>query len=417
MTSDSKHFLSGRKVIVAGAGIAGLSFVISLFKDWDSTIPPPEVVVVDADGRDESINRWPYHIQLNGEDADSPLVGLQSWGLLDTVQSKATKLANPDATMHVWDKTWKPLLTMHPKKHDGLPTSSVRLSRSNLLTILIEAAGAHTKIHWSTSVQNIERLSSGQWSVSLLDKASSATSQQECDLLIAADGDESTIRKILRPKDVSKNTGHIALGGLVEFGSKEAIPAPLTNDFGIVVSGDGAAAAVTHFNNDGSLIWTLIKPEKEPYPEYNKKDATEFEGLMKDARTWSKNVEEPLNTFIDKTLQENSFKRPVREREAFTHSSADLKGVIFIGEANRLISTYLSNGGALAIRDGIELAAALVSSESLDAATAKYDKTAIVRANKSTKQSRETMTTAHLSGWKWTVAKTALAAGGYLSGK
>lgn len=420
MASDPTHFLSGRRIVVGGAGLAGLSFVISLFKFWDAAIPPPEIVLVEADSRDESINRWPYELQLSGEHDDSPLVGFQEQGLLDAVLTSAAVRANPDAAMHIWDKAWKSLIAFKPKTREGMPTSSVRISRAALLALMIAAVEANTKITWATSVHGVERLPDGTVRVSLLDKVSGAVSEEVvCDLLVAADGDESAIRKAMRPDDVSANTGHITIGGFVDFGDKASIPAPLADDFGIVVGGDGVAAVVAHVNHDGRLVWSVVKEEKKTPPRdaYDNTDAAAFAALMEEARAAAKNIGAPLADLIDRTEQGTSFARPPREREPFGHANApELRGVIFVGEANRLVSSYAGSGGALALRDGIELARALIGGGSLEEATAAYDTTALARSNRAMKQARDTMNTAHLSGWKWTITKTALSTGGFLTG-
>ncbi|OAA48323.1 Monooxygenase, FAD-binding protein [Beauveria brongniartii RCEF 3172] len=417
MTSDSKHFLSGRKVIVCGAGLGGLTFVLSLLKFWNAAVPTPEVVIVDADGREESINRGLYDLQLNADTEESALVGLRDLGLYDAVVAQAVTRNNPDSTMHVWDKSWKSLMTIKPKVMEGFSTGGVRIRRTDLLALLIEAVEARTKITWRTSVQDAKRLPDGTLRVSLLDKTSGAASQEECALLVAADGDDSTLRNIFRPKDVTKLTGHVGIGGQVDFGDKASVPAPLTSDFGIVVGGDGVASAVVQLNNDGKLLWSIFKEEKTPRAAYDNTDVAAFKALLDEARTSSKSIADPLPSLIGKTRQETSFARAVRERDAFGHDAPELRGVIFIGDANRLVSVYINNGGGLAIRDGISLAQELVGQKSLEAATATYDKAALARSTASIKSGRKTMDTAHLSGWKWSVAKTALSAGGFLAGK
>lgn len=417
MTTDSKHFLSGRKIIVSGAGLGGLTFVLSIFKFWDAAIPPPEVVIVDSDGRDESINRWPYELQLNAESEESALVGLRDLGLLDAIVNKATIQTNPDAVMNVWDKSWKALMVIKPKTVEGFAKPGVRITRTALLRILIEAVEGQTKIRWGTSVQDAKRLPNGQVQVSLLDKASGAATQEECDLLVAADGDGSTIRKIFRPKDVSKPTGYICMGGRSEFGSKTNLPDPIAIDNGIIVSGEGVAGVIVHVNDEGRVLWAIYKEEKTPRAEYDPKDAAAFKDLIEEARKSSKSIAEPFNSVIDKTVQDTTFVRTVVERDAFSHESPDLRGIIFIGDANRCPSSYINNGGSLAIRDGINLAKQLVDQKSLDAARDAYDKVMMPLATGSIKAGRQTMNTAHLSGWKWTMARTALSAGGFLAGK
>ncbi|OAA73867.1 Monooxygenase, FAD-binding protein [Cordyceps fumosorosea ARSEF 2679] len=422
MAPDAKHFLSGRTVFVCGAGISGLTFVLSLLQQWDPAVPAPsEILLVDTDDRAASIARGAYDLQLNADTEEAPLVGLRDLGLLDAVLARATTRTNPDAVMHVWDKSWKSLTTIKPKVVESFAgTPGVRIRRAALLEILVEAVEARTTIRWGTAVQDAQRLPDGTLRVSLLEKASGAASQRDCDLLVAADGDESTLRRVFRPNDDTKPIGYIAMGGQVDFGDATSAPAPLTRDFGIIVGGDGVASAVVQLNNAGKLLWSVFKEEKKaPAGDaYDNTSAAAFQALLDEARATSKNIAEPLPTLIAKTKQETSFRRPVREREAFGHEAAALRGVVFLGDANRHVSVYMNNGGALAVRDGIDLARALVAQPaSVEAATAAYDKTALPRSTKSIKAGRQTMNTAHLSGLKWTLAKTALSAGSFFSGQ
>lgn len=417
MAAGSKHFLSGRKVVVSGAGLAGLSFIISLFKSWDASIPPPEILVVEAQGREECIHRWKHEIQLLADVEDAALVGIREQGLLDSVMAKACLRNDESSTMHIWDKSWKSIISFKPKVYEDMPTAGIRIPHNDLLAILVAAVEAHVKISWQTPVESVERLSDGRVRVSLLDKTGGSQLQEECDLLIAADGEESIARKTFRPDDVSKATGNVFYGGFVEYGDDANIPAPVTKDFGILVGGDGVAAVLSHMTDKGKLMWLVGKEDKQPRAAYDNTDPEAFKALREEVLVASKNIAEPLASIINSTLQENSFVRPALEREPFGHDSPDLRGIIFVGEANRRISPYSGTGGSLALRDGVDLANALIREASLESATNAYDKLALARAQKATKAARDTMGAAHASGWKWTITKTALAAGGFLKGK
>ncbi|KAI0126283.1 hypothetical protein BJ170DRAFT_702241 [Xylariales sp. AK1849] len=91
------HFFSGKKTIVAGAGMAGLAFVASLRKQWNPGLPPPEIVIHNCD---------------NGE--------------------------------------------FKPAK--GLPTSGIRIARKDLRQPLVDAVSASTEISWGTSCISATRL-------------------------------------------------------------------------------------------------------------------------------------------------------------------------------------------------------------------------------------------------------------------
>lgn len=218
MAAKQAHFLEGKKIIVAGAGIAGLAFVVALQKQWDPSLQAPEIVVYDRDIRDLSIKREGYSLSLNGADKDGGLLAMRQLGLLD----EALKCAVPGldrmgGSFKVWDSDWNDQLTIRLRPHGGLPTSGIRIARKDLRNILIAAAEGATSITWGTSCVVAQRLENGRIRVQLDSEDGSAPRENECDLLIAADGARSKLRASLRPKDQLRYAGAIQIGGSARF--------------------------------------------------------------------------------------------------------------------------------------------------------------------------------------------------------
>lgn len=60
MTAPPGQFLAGKRIIVAGAGFAGLAFVLALDQLWQSaTLDRPEVLLYEENGRDEPYKMTP----------------------------------------------------------------------------------------------------------------------------------------------------------------------------------------------------------------------------------------------------------------------------------------------------------------------------------------------------------------------
>lgn len=57
MDAETRHFLEGKTIVVAGAGVAGSALVIGLRKLWDPALKPPTIVVYDRDPCDPALCR------------------------------------------------------------------------------------------------------------------------------------------------------------------------------------------------------------------------------------------------------------------------------------------------------------------------------------------------------------------------
>jgi 2-polyprenyl-6-methoxyphenol hydroxylase-like FAD-dependent oxidoreductase len=60
------HFLEGKDIVVAGAGVAGIAFAITLKQQWGENGRPPRVVVYDRDEREVDLRRQGYSQTLSG---------------------------------------------------------------------------------------------------------------------------------------------------------------------------------------------------------------------------------------------------------------------------------------------------------------------------------------------------------------
>ncbi|KAM4057307.1 monooxygenase [Hirsutella rhossiliensis] len=208
MEKSESHFLAGKKIIVAGSGIAGLSFVIALRRLWDPALDPPEVIIYDRDGRRIGPDREGYSLALHGLDGDGGLVACRDLGLLDAVLGRAGARADGSTSYKIWD--------------EGLADGRIRVHLS------------------ATNGPGVSRT-------------------DDCDLLIAADGAHSKVRASFRPDDEPEYNGTVLVGGVGRF--VDGVPSTL-NHWGMVVSGQGIGYFFAPVDDTG-LLWVLSQPQPE----------------------------------------------------------------------------------------------------------------------------------------------------------
>jgi 2-polyprenyl-6-methoxyphenol hydroxylase-like FAD-dependent oxidoreductase len=183
MATNPGQFLSGKKIIVAGGGIAGFAFVIALRKLWDVSLPPPQITVFERDQREPDPQREGYSLSLNGTDKDGGLVALQDLGLLqETLACSIFELGKGGFKM--WDNTWKELIAISAKGcYESIPVGTMRIARRDLRRLVIEhAEKAGATIHWNSMCTGVNKLDSGLVEVTVTDLQGGST-KHDCDLL------------------------------------------------------------------------------------------------------------------------------------------------------------------------------------------------------------------------------------------
>lgn len=387
---SKEHFLSGKKVIVAGSGIAGMCFVSALHKQWDPAIPPPEIVVYDRDPKEIDQTREGYSLSLNGRSANDGLVAFRDLGLLDQVLEHS--LTGPDSvrSFRLWDANFSSLLELSFQPYDGLPTAGIRIQRKALRKVLrddVERLGV--TMRWETACTSAERLENGRIRVTLQSPSSEDT--DACDLLVAADGAHSKIRAALRPDDILSYAGAVQMGGVAKF--HNGIPSPVDKSWGMVITGQGVGLFAS-IVDDTSVVWALSRNEAEARPKAAPDEGPE---LLNEASEIGSMIKGPFPELLDATDPSTVFTLASWDKEPFRHDDA-LRGVVFIGDSNHAVSPFAGNGANLALKDGWDLAAQLCHGRSLDDAVSAYDELAVPRAVKTLKTSHQRIGMAHCSG-------------------
>lgn len=268
-----------------------------------------------------------------------------------------------------------------------------------------EAAGAN--IHWGTACTGARRLESGKIQVQLANPDGAGVRQEECDVLIAADGAHSKVRASLRPDDTLQYAGAILIGGTSRF--PNGIPQPLDDSWGLQVSGQGICCFYSKVDED-SIVWGIAQLEEEKRSVPKVLSAEEVEAMKKEALERGHMLKEPFKTCVEATETANTFMLPAMDKQPFAHNAA-LRGVVFLGDANHAVSPFAGNGANLALKDGWDLAAGLCDCDSIDAAVTAYDAISIPRAVKTLKTSHQRIKNGHASGLHYQLLRAGLAVG------
>jgi 2-polyprenyl-6-methoxyphenol hydroxylase-like FAD-dependent oxidoreductase len=399
-------FLAGQKIIIAGAGLAGLSFAIALQKQWSAskTNPgpspsPPTIVIYERDPAPRSTDREGYSLSIRSDPYSGGMQALRSLGLLEPVLRASLTGHNPPSGsgFAIWDKDWNELLKLKLKdSNPELPVPSMRIARKALRQILIDAISPNDVIHWDVACTSAAQLdNSGRVQVQLSNGDTDA-----CDLLIAADGANSKIRAALRPLDALSFAGAVCITGEASF--SDGIPATLTHDWGTVVGAGGVslfAAPVTDERAVWSLSYLAASPRESVKPPLSLQQAKE---LRQEVLDRGRAIAAPFETLVYATDPAMVTVFNARDKQPFAHVGGDGEcgRVVFIGDSNHAMSPFAGNGANMALMDGWDLAEELCSSASLVDALRKYDAKSMPRSKKAISMSHWSIDMAHAQGWR-----------------
>lgn len=387
--------------------MSGLAFAITLRQKWNHQHEAPTVTVYDRDERQVQGKRQGYSLSLNGMDKDGGLAALNDMGLLDSIMD-ASVLGADGRYFKMWDQNWTELIGIKQKPYGDLPTANLRIARSELRKVLIEAAERlDINIKWGVQCTGAERQEDGRYQVQLSGGTDDTTT---CDVLIAADGAHSKIRKCFRPDDTLQYAGAVQIGGQTRF--PNGIPDPVNSAWGMILSGQGYACFVSPVDED-SIVWAMSCKEDTVRRRPSEITSTEAEALIKEALRWGEGWKEPFETIVKSTDPSTMFIIPAMDKQPFNHEDVP-SGVIFIGDSNHAVSPFAGNGANTALKDGCDLAEQMCKGDSLETAIAVFDRLSVPRAVKTLQTSHSRIGLAHAQGIRYTLTKQAMRVGGAL---
>lgn len=278
------------------------------------------------------------------------------------------------------------LMVLLDHRNEPLQTTDLRAfaERHHAVTVAVTRAGLHAIligcvppecVHLGSSCKEID---SGPRSV----RATFATGGQiECDLLIGADGLQSTVREHVRGDVKPRYSGRSSYRGIASF-DLPADSRHASREFW----GPGRRAGFVPLR-DGEVYWfatfSARPDETEPAGEVRMRLAE-----------LAANVPEPLATVISRTRPCDVLRTDIRDLPAGGWSK---NRAILIGDAAHASTPDLGQGGAQAIEDGFALAKALSDSSDVIEALRTFEATRRPKANRVAKRSRQIGNLAHLS--------------------
>lgn len=395
-----QHFLTGKTVIVAGGGVAGTAFVAGLRKNWDSAYEPPRIIIYERDSEDFAAQREGYSLSLTGYSSSGGLVALRNLGLLDDIFATAISGREGLGSFKIWGPNWKELIKLRHRPVDDLPTPSIRVARRELRRVLQNAIGT-TQIQWKSRCTSARRLENGRVRVEIIKDEDGVESvvEEDCDLLVAADGAHSKLRAYLRPDDNLEFAGAILRGGLSRF--PDGLPKPLKQDWGFMLSGTGVSCFFSPVD-ETSLVWGVGHLEDKPVPPLDLDSPNQVQAVMDRALHLGAKFKEPFRTIVEHTDPRTTMCLNARDKAPFSHDTSDLP-VVFIGDSNHAVSPFAGYGANLALNDAWDLASQLCKGSSLQEAVAAYDQLAVPRAQQILEGSRARLKQGHSTGMRYWV--------------
>lgn len=380
-----------RKVVIAGAGIAGLSFAISLRQIWDERLGPfPHVTICEREPRDFT-GHGGYSISLRSDPAAQGVQTLQKLGLLDQIITGEEE--NRLGSFGIWNLDWQIAFSPQPSKTESLPASGYRIARSKVRDILLSTASEHATVVYGTTCIGVGQTVDRRPTLQL-----EGNVEMECDLLVIADGASSKLRMSLRSDDSLRFTGISHIGATSRF--TDCLPSPLDKDYGIIPNGKGIALFASPIDTK-SAMWALSFSSTPPRPP-KRQPLTEEENteIVNEARRLGKSFKQPWQTLLDATDPSTIRVYNATDKEPFANTSENgvPEGVVFIGDANHAVSPFAANGANLAMMDAWDLAECLCHHTSVTSAVKAYDAMSMNRARETLERSRRFIEIAHRKG-------------------
>ena len=110
-SSQDMHPLAGKRIVVSGAGIAGLAFARALDRFWPLEYPKPSLIIYERSPRVSDRRKEGYTMSIKVE---SGLHALEELGLLDAALNNSTVGRRGTQPVPVfWTKDWKPMLNFN----------------------------------------------------------------------------------------------------------------------------------------------------------------------------------------------------------------------------------------------------------------------------------------------------------------
>ncbi|MGW4678177.1 FAD-dependent monooxygenase [Micromonospora taraxaci] len=351
-----------RSAVVVGAGVGGLAvagalarsgWMVTLMERAERVRPEPTAVVL-----------WPNGVRA-----------LQALGLGAGLAAIATPL--PDGGVRRPDGHW--LVQPRPIPADRMP---VVVHREDLHDALIAGLGERVDLRTGVTVRHV-RVEPGERPA-----VSDGRQTIEVDLVVAADGTDSGIRRQLAPESRVVSSGCAAWRAVIPWYKAPRLPddQPLVGE----ILGAGYRFVAASLGERGSLggstrggIYWVATAAGAPRPE---PPETQLALL----RRWYAGWPDPIGALLDATDPSDLVQQEVRELRPLPRAygfPAGPGGVVLLGDAAHAMPPHLGQGACLAFEDAATLATLLREARLPDAVQA-YDRVRRPRAATVVRQTR-----------------------------
>ncbi|CAK1359957.1 unnamed protein product [Cercospora beticola] len=402
LPNDQKHPLSGKTIIVSGAGTAGLSFAKGILEFWPSNLPPPKVKLYERDPRDLPASRGNYSIGLRSDKLSGGLQALKKLNLLDQVL--AACVPNSDKNGSIRDHNWEDMIHLRnpDTPPDGLPVANVRITRNSVRETMIRALPEAVEKNFDVQCVSASKSEKGGMDVKL---SGDDEKEVHCDLLVVADGASSKMRRALRPDDGLKFIGASLITGNAFF-EPGKVPPYVEDSFGPVIGGQGTGLVVFPID-DRSCVWFITHRSKEPRTSISGEKALAMKDeIMAEVRSRGAVFGERLELLLQATEMSSLKIFNAQDKRPISHTDIESEPVVYIGDASHAVSPFAGNGMNMAIMDGYSLSSALCNATSIAEAVKEFDKESVPRCTKAWRISHVVLRIFHAKGiFLWLVVR------------
>lgn len=395
--------VAGKKIIIVGAGIAGLSLALSLRKQWpNGPNPPPSLTIYERETKEAILGREGYSLSIRGDALSGGMQVLQRLDILERMLPFNLATCSPrKGSFNIWSTDWEKLLNVPVTSPDDESNTAagLRIARAVLRRIMIDAVceSQSDEIIWDKPCSKVEALAGGRVRVHFSDGAA-----DEGDILVVADGATSKIRKQLRPRDGLRFTGVVCISGTAKFPEGQ-VPEPVNADWGGVLGGGGVGLFVSPVDQNRALwsvsYFTETQRENLRYPLADE----QVQSILEEAIERGKHFDEPFQSMVRATDPTTIMVFNAMDKEPFGHKDStedESSSIIFIGDANHAVSPFAGNGANMALLDGWELAEQLTKGGTVSAAVDAYDEKSTPRSAAAVRQSHWSISALHATGMK-----------------
>lgn len=343
-----------RKAVIAGAGIGGLCTAIALQRQgWQ---------VVIGDKREE-LTELGAGIVL----AANAWKALQHLGAADAVLHSGSKVGK--AEIRAWDgRLIVDLPTALQAKRYG--HASCLIHRAALQSILCDRL-----IHSNhAGIQLNRKLVGYKQDGAAVTVMYEDGTEEQADILIGADGANSTVRELMFGPEKRNYSGFTALRGIASYSDSRY---SMERGGGFEAWGSGKRFGFSHLGQ-GQVFWfaAINSPEGEAKRTTNRKDAA-----LRHFQGWYN----PIEAVIAATDSAAILAHDIYDRKPLRTWSDGR--VVLLGDAAHPMLPNLGQGGAQAMEDAVILADCLQDS-SVDTAIHSYEQLRIPRTSRVVRQSR-----------------------------